>query len=70
MGLVNRMDQVQDLNPIEKMVVVLVCLNGRCCSSVWVLHHINKDDGDESLPLLAFRRFVVNALYLRYLKEF
>ena len=33
MGLVNRMDQVQDLNPIEKMVVVLVCLNGRCCSS-------------------------------------
>ena len=27
----------------------------------WVLHHINKDEGDESLPLLVFQRHVVNA---------
>ena len=26
-------DQVQDWYPNEKMVVVPVCLNGRCCSS-------------------------------------
>ena len=30
---------------------------------------INKDKGDESLPLLAFRRHVVNAIFLKYLKE-
>ena len=36
---------------------------------VWVLHHINKDEGNESLPLLAFRRDVVNATFLKYSKE-
>ena len=47
--------QVQDWYLNEKMVVVTVCLNGRYCSSecVCVLHHINKDKGDESVPLLA-----------------
>ena len=34
-----------------------------------VLHHINKDKGDESLPLLAFRRDVVNVIFLKYSKE-
>ena len=38
----------------EKMVVVPVCLNGS-----------NKDEGDESLPLLAFPRHVVNAIFLK-----
>ena len=36
---------------------------------VWVLYRINKDEGDESLPLLAFRRDVVNAIFLKYSKE-
>ena len=33
---------------------------------VWVLHRINRDEGDESLPVLAFRRHVVNAIFLKY----
>ena len=36
---------------------------------VWLLHHINKDEGDEYLPLLAFRRYVVNVIFLKYSKE-
>ena len=36
---------------------------------VWVLHGINKDEGDESLPLLAFRRHIVDAIFLKYQKE-
>ena len=36
---------------------------------VWVLYHINKDEVDESLPLLAFRRNVVNATFLKYSKD-
>ena len=35
---------------------------------VWVLYRINKDEGDESLPVLAFRRDVVNAIFLKYSK--
>ena len=35
----------------------------------WVLHRINKDEEDESLPLLAFRRHVVNVTFLKYSKE-
>ena len=31
-----------------------------------VLYRINKDKGDESLPLLAFRRDVANAIVLKY----
>ena len=34
-----------------------------------VLYHINKDKGDESLPLLFFRRHVVNVIFLKYSKE-
>ena len=30
---------------------------------------MNKDEGNESLPLLAFRRDVVNAIFLKYSKE-
>ena len=37
--------------------------------SVWVLYRINKDEGDESLPLPAFRRDVVNAIFMKYSKE-
>ena len=36
---------------------------------LWVFHRINKDEGDESLPLLALRRDVVNAVFLKYSKE-
>ena len=36
---------------------------------VWVLHCINKDESDESLPLLAFQRNVANAISLKYSKE-
>ena len=36
---------------------------------VWVLYCINEHEGDESLPLLAFRRNVVNATFLKYSKE-
>ena len=36
---------------------------------VWVLYPINKDEGNESLPLLAFPKDVVNAIFLRYSKE-
>ena len=35
----------------------------------WVLHRINKDKGDESLPLLAFRRHVINVIFLKYSKK-
>ena len=40
------------------MVVVPVCLNGS-----------NKDEGDESLPLLAFPRHAVNAIFLKDSKK-
>ena len=36
---------------------------------VWILHRINRDEGDESLPLLTFQRHVVNAIFLKYSKE-
>ena len=36
---------------------------------VWLLHRINIDEGDESLLLLAFRRDVVNAIFLKYSNE-
>ena len=36
---------------------------------VWVLYRIKKDGGDESLPLLAFRRNDVNAIFLKYSNE-
>ena len=35
----------------------------------WVLHGINKDEGDESLSLAAFRRKVVNPIFLKYSKK-
>ena len=35
----------------------------------WVLFRINKDEGDECLPLLAFRRYVVNVIFLKYFSE-
>ena len=36
---------------------------------VRVLYCINKDEGDESLPLLEFRRDVVNEIFLKYSEE-
>ena len=61
---------VQDWYPNEKMVVVPVCLRNRCCvQAAWALYRFIKDEGDESLPLLAFQRHVVNAAFLKYSKE-
>ena len=37
--------------------------------SARVLYDINKADGDKPLPLLPFRRLVVNAIFLKYSKE-
>ena len=31
-----------------------------------VLYRINKDEGNESMPLLPFRKDVVNAIFLKY----
>ena len=36
---------------------------------VLVLYRINKNEGDEYLPLLAFRSDVANAVFLKYSKE-
>ena len=36
---------------------------------MWVLPRINKDTGNESPPLLTFRRDVVNRIFLNYSKE-
>ena len=36
---------------------------------VRVFYRINKDEGDESLLLLAFRRDVVSAVFLKHSKE-
>ena len=35
----------------------------------WVLYRMYKGKGDESLPHLAFRRHVVNVIFLKYSKE-
>ena len=35
----------------------------------WVFYRIKKDEGDESLPLLVFRRHSVNAVFLKYSKK-
>ena len=35
----------------------------------WVLCRINKDQGDESVPLVAFRIHFVNVIFLKYSLE-
>ena len=35
----------------------------------WVFYCIYKGTGDESLPILAFRRHAVNVIFLKYSKE-
>ena len=44
--------------------MVDVVLNG-----AWVLYRVNKDEGDESLPFLVFRRHIVHVIFLKYSKE-
>ena len=72
MSFVNRMDLnvVKYRYPNKNMVVVQICLNGRCCYSkcVGIVSDIQGKD-DDSLPLLAFRRHVVNVIFLKYSKE-
>ena len=60
-------DQVQDCCPNEKMVVVPACLNGRCCSSRMYEYIVLTKM--KSLLLLAFRRYDINAIFLKYSKE-
>ena len=48
--------------PFVWMVDVLI-------QGAWVLYRNNKDKGDASLHLLAFRRHVVNMIFLKYSKE-
>ena len=36
---------------------------------VWVLYRVNKDEGNESLPFLVFRRHLVNDVFLKYSKD-
>ena len=36
---------------------------------VWILYRIKIDESDQSLPLLAFRREVVNVIFLKYSEE-
>ena len=35
----------------------------------WALYRVNKDEGDESLIFLVFRRQNVHAIFLKYSKE-
>ena len=60
--------QVHDWYPIEKLIVAQNCLDDLCCSSECV-HSVNKDEVEESLFLLAFRRDIINAIFLKYSKE-
>ena len=47
-----------------------VCINIRCCSSECVgIVRINKDEADESVVLVAFRRHVANAFFLKHSEE-
>ena len=62
--------QIQDWYPNKEMVwYPFVCMVDVVLQGEWVLHCINKNKGDDSQPLLAFRRDVVNALILEYSKE-
>ena len=62
--------QLQDWYPDEKwwlspfVWMVDVVLHG-----VWVLYRVNKDEGNESLPFLVFRRHIVNDVFLKYSKD-
>ena len=35
----------------------------------WILHRVKKDEGNESLLFLVFRRHIVNTIFLKYLKK-
>ena len=72
MSFDNGMDQnlAKYWYPNEKMVVVPVILMvDVILQGAWVLYDINKDERDESLPLRAFRRRAVNAIFLKTSKE-
>ena len=72
MGFDNGMDQnvAKYWYPNAKMVVVpVVLMVDVILQGVWVLYGINKNERDESLPLLAFRRRAVNAIFLKTSKE-
>ena len=52
---ISEREQTQDWYPNEKLVVVPVCLNCRCCSSGCLgIDCIKKDKSDKSLPRLVF----------------
>ena len=73
-GFANRMDQsvvnyrigirmkTRWCSPFVWMVDVVL-------QGSWVLYRVNKDEGDESLLFLVFRRYVVNAIFLKYSED-
>ena len=74
MGSVNRMDQNVAKNSIGIQMKKwwwspFVSMIDGAIQGVRVLYHINKDEDNESPPLLAFRRDAVNAIFMKYLKE-
>ena len=44
--------------------MLLFRVHGYC-----IVYHVDKDEGDQSLPLLAFQRRAVNAIFLKFSKE-
>ena len=73
MGFVNRIDQT-----VAKYWYPNTKNGGGChffwmvdvvIQGAWVLYCINKDKGDESLPLLFFRKPIVNVIFPKYSKE-
>ena len=49
-------------SPFARMIDVVL-------QGMWVLYRNNKDEDDESLPLLDFQRDDVNTIFLKYSKE-
>ena len=71
MGFVNRMKQ----NVIQYRIGIrmkkwrwspFIWVIDVVFQGAWVLYRINKDEDDESLPLLAFQKHVVNTIFLKY----
>ena len=70
MSLVNRMDQNvakyrTGIRMKKRWWFLFVWVIDVALQGAWLLYRIKKDEGDESLPLLAFQRHVVNGIFLR-----
>ena len=74
MGFVNRIDQSVANYRIGTQMkkwwwYPFVWMLDVVLQGVKVLHRINRDEGDESLPFLVFWRHIANAMFLKYSKE-